>query len=73
LEVVDLDITDSNNDLFKIKERNDVYYEMYREALEKAKVAKKLALQSYLDAKRIKNTYMLDDIDESSDSEFEDE
>lgn len=54
-----------------IKERNDVYYEMYREARRKAKIARDLALSSYLEAKRIKNTYMLDDINDSDeDSEM---
>jgi hypothetical protein len=54
-----------------IKQRNDVYYKMYREAKEKAKIARDLALSAYLEAKakRIKNTYMLDDIIDSSDSE----
>ena len=48
---------------------------MYKEARRKAKVARDLALSSYLEAKRIKNTYMLDDIIESdeSDEEIEDE
>ncbi len=51
-----------------IKQRNDVYYEMYREAIKKAKAAKNIALASYLEAKRIKNTYMLTDLsDEDSD------
>ena len=53
-----------------LKQRNDVYYEMYKEALKKAKMAKDLALSSYLEAKRIKNLYMLDDL--SDDSELED-
>lgn len=48
-----------------IKTKSDVYYEMYRNALKKAKVAKDLALASFLEAKNIKNTYMLDDIDDS--------
>ena len=54
-----------------IKQRNDVYYKMYHEAREKAKIARDLALSAYLEAKRIKNTYMLDDIIDSSDSESE--
>jgi len=53
----------------QIKERNDVYYEMYKEAKRKAKIARDLALSSYLEAKRIKNTYLLEDLDDS-DSEF---
>ena len=57
------DLTESES--IQIKERNDVYYEMYREARRKAKIARDLALSSYLEAKRIKNTYMLDDIQDS--------
>ena len=49
----------------EIKKRNDIYYEMYKDALRKAKMAKDLALNSFLEAKRIKNTYMLDDLDDS--------
>jgi len=57
-------------DIIQLKKRNDVYYEMYREARRKAKMAKNLALSSYLEAKRIKNTYMLNDIkDSDSDSD----
>ena len=56
-------------DTISIKQRNDVYYKMYREAREKAKIARDLALSAYLEAKRIKNTYMLDDIIDSSESE----
>jgi hypothetical protein len=54
-----------------IKKRNDVYYQMYYEARQKAKRARDLALSSYLEAKRIKNTYMLDEIHSSDDSESE--
>jgi hypothetical protein len=61
----------SANDTMQLKKRNDVYYEMYREARRKAKMAKDLALSSYLEAKRIKNTYMLEDIDDSDDSDLE--
>jgi len=54
-----------DTEIVQIKQRNDVYYEMYREARRKAKVARDLALSSYLEAKRIKNAYMLDDINDS--------
>jgi len=50
-----------------IKKRNDVFYEMYKEAMKKAKMAKDLALSSYLEAKRIKNTHMLEEISDESD------
>jgi hypothetical protein len=62
------------NETVQLKQRNDVYYEMYKQARQKARAAKKLALTSYLEAKRIKNAYMLDDIldsDSDSDSEFD--
>jgi hypothetical protein len=55
-----------------LKKRNDVYYQMYRESLRKAKLAKEMALANYLEAKRIKNTYMLDELNEDSDFEEED-
>jgi hypothetical protein len=53
------------DDTFQLKARNDVYYKMYREAKRKAKISRDLALSSYLDAQRIKNTYMLDSIVDS--------
>lgn len=53
-----------------IKPKNDIYYEMYREAKRKAKIARDLAISSYLEAKKIKNKYMLENLD-SDDSEFE--
>jgi len=55
----------------KLKDRSDVYYTMYRDARRNAKIARDLALSSYLEAKRIKNTYMLEDIDSESDLEDE--
>lgn len=60
------------SDSIQLKTRNDVYYKMYRDAKRKAKIARDLALSSYLEAKRIKNIYMLDEIDDS-DSDLEEE
>jgi hypothetical protein len=59
----------AENDTVQLKNRNDVYYKMYKDAIKKAKEARDLALSSFLEAKRIKNTYMLDDIDSDSDLE----
>lgn len=50
----------------QLKTRNDVYYKMYKDAKRKAKEAKMVALTNYLEAKRIKTTYFLED---SSDDE----
>lgn len=72
LKEVDLTTTLENNlETITLKKPNQVYYEIYQKAREKAKEAKKNAIIAYLEMKNIKKTYMLDDIDES-DSEFED-
>jgi hypothetical protein len=72
IEEVDFHLEDlPETNTLQLKKRNDVYYQMYREARKKAKAARNLALSSYLEAKRIKNTYMLDDI-ENSDSDDSD-
>lgn len=68
LNLEEMDSTDS----IQLKERNDVYYKMYREAKRKARLARDLALSSYLEAKRIKNTYMLEDMNDSE-SDLDDE
>jgi hypothetical protein len=52
-----------------IKKRDNIYYEMYREAKKKAKAARDLALSAYLEAKRIKNTYLLEDMEDDDDEE----
>ena len=52
----------------KLKKPNEVYIEMYKAAKNKAKLAKKLAIQAYLESKEIKKTYMLD-LEESSEDE----
>ena len=56
-----------------LKKPNQVYYEIYKAAREKAKEAKKVATMAYLEAKNIKKTYMLDDIDDSDDSDLSDD
>ena len=61
-----------NTDIVKLKNPNEVYMEIYKQARRKAKEAKKHAIQSYLEAKRIKSLYLLDEIESSDDDmEFE--
>jgi len=55
----------------QLKPRTDVYYEMYRTAKRKAKMAKNLALKSYLEAKNIKSTYMLGDVSDTDSDEYD--
>jgi hypothetical protein len=69
----EIDLADlEKKDTFQIKPRNDVYYKLYKEAKRKAKEAKLLALSNYLEAKRLKTTYLLEDSSDSSDEEDED-
>ena len=70
-------------DTMQLKKPNQVYFELYKEARNKAKIAKKNAIIAYLEAKNIKKTYMIEnlidsdsdfdaEIDEVSESELED-
>lgn len=65
----DISLDELEGEPISLKKRNDIYYDMYKEALKKAKMAKEMALASFLEAKKIKNTYMLDDIEDDSDYE----
>lgn len=61
----DLENVTETSDTIHIKKRNYIYFEMYKEAKRKAKIAKDLAISSYLEAKHIKNTYLLEDFEDS--------
>ena len=65
-EITDADLEINNNENIKLKKPNDIYYEIYKAAKEKARTARKLAFDAYLEVKKIKKIYMLDD----SDSDF---
>lgn len=54
----------------KIKPRNDVYYELYKEARKKARISRNMAIQSYLEAKEIQTKYDLDDIESDEEDPF---
>ena len=62
---------DEGNNKLTLKNPNEVYIEIYKEARRRARVARKAAVQAYLEAKRIKTTYLLDDL-ESSDDDSDD-
>lgn len=67
LEEIDIDINPEvkEDDVLELKSK-EFYYDIYRNAMEKAKRAKKEALESFLEAKKIKDTYMLDDLEDDS-------
>ena len=62
LEITEL--TDLEEEKITLKSREDVYYEIYRQARKKARVLKHQALLAFLEAKNIKKTYMLDDLED---------
>ena len=61
---------DKNVETITLKKPNQVYFELYKEARTKAKEAKKKAILAYLEAKNIKKTYMIENINDS-DSDFD--
>jgi hypothetical protein len=66
LEEVELNITECDESVY-LKKRKDVYLEIYKTAREKAKKARNAAIKAYLEAKTIKETYLLDEFDLSDD------
>lgn len=66
--------SESGNNLEKmtLKKPNEVYFDLYKQARNKAKEAKKAALMAYLEAKKIKKTYMLESLNDEE-SDFDDE
>ena len=72
-EINDIELNlEKNIETIKLKKPNQVYFELYKEARNKAKLAKKNAILAYLEAKNIKKTYMIENINDSdSDSDFD--
>ena len=71
LEEIELNVNEEEP--MRLKEPNEVYLDIYKAAREKAKKAKNEAIKAYLEAKKIKELYMLDVIDSSTDEEEEEE
>ena len=69
LNEINLEYSDIE-DTMALKSPRAVYIELYNEAKRRAKESKKAAILAVLELKRIKNKYMLDEM-ESSDDEFE--
>ena len=69
LEEVELFV--DNSEPITLKKPNEVFYEIYKEARKKAKLARKVAIIAYLEAKNIKKTYMLDELDSGSDDDLD--
>ena len=48
-----------------LKKPNEIYYDIYKAARDKAKHMRRLAIEAYLEKKEIKSKYMLHDIEDS--------
>jgi hypothetical protein len=70
LKEIKVDLNLDNLETVQLKKPNQVYFELYKEARNKAKTAKKNAILAYLEAKNIKKTYMLENLNDS-DSDFD--
>jgi hypothetical protein len=67
IEEITIDYDKVANESIILKNPNDVYYELYKKAREKAKQCRIAAIEAYLEAKQIKTKYMLFDEDDSDD------
>ncbi len=66
-----LDDNSEDDNVVKLRQPNEVYTEIWREARKRAKAARKAAIEAYLEAKNIKATYMITEIDNDSEDEFD--
>ena len=71
-EIKEIEMDLENLEPIKLKKPNEVYFDLYKEARNKAKLAKKNAILAYLEVKNIKKTFMLDNLTDS-DSDFDNE
>ena len=75
-EIVQSDLNlDKTSETIILKKPNQVYFKLYKEAREKAKKEKKNAIIAYLEAKNIKKTYMIENMDDNEsdiDAEIDD-
>jgi hypothetical protein len=62
-EIIDLE-NEIKEDAIKLKKPEEVYYQIYKEARKKARKLKHQALLAFLEAKNIKKTYKLEDLEE---------
>ena len=69
--VIDNTNLDEMNNI-TLKKPNQIYFDLYKEARSKAKIAKKNAILAFLEANNIKKTYLLDNLNEM-DSDFDEE
>lgn len=70
---IDFPLDESSTEVVKLKHKDDVYFEMYKNAKRKAKIARDIALSAYLEAKQIKNTYLIHGQEEEDEDNEDDD
>lgn len=68
IEEVDLDMSHKGESI-TLKNPDEVYYDIYRSARDKAKRMRQAAVEAYLEARQIKSKYLISDIDSSDEDE----
>ena len=71
LTAISLDELETSGDSVSLREPSEVYRQIYNSALEKARLAKKTAVEAYLEARRIRHTYLLDFVDDPAEEDGE--
>ena len=61
---------DEDDDPLTLKRPNEVYYEIYKAAIDKAKHMRKVAIGAYLEAQQIKTKYMIIDENEENNEDI---
>ena len=67
-----LNMNNQSDEIFKIKTRDAIYLEIYKKARKKAKEIRNNAITAFLEAKKIKIKYNLEDISDSDESDESD-
>ena len=70
LSEVIIDSLDENGEIIELKNPTDIYKKMYAETYERAKAAKQYAIKTFLEAKKIKQLHLLNDLESSDDEEL---
>ena len=68
---IKVNVSEEGEDSIKLKAPIVVYREIYKKAKEKAKIARRLAIQAFLEAKKIKNTFLVGEIEDSDDDDLD--
>ena len=70
-ELVDIDLPIPEGEPMNLRKPNEIYYEIYQAAKDKAIKMRRAAVEAYLETKEIKSKYMLEDIEDSDEDSDE--